>query len=180
MATGNTTNDGTKSIDITTSSDNLSKFVPCSHTFVATRSKHNRTHNDGYSDNNPRAVVPRVCRLRTCDNAIAIYALVDPIGPSMIAADLCMNMFVEQINEISVDDDSYKMKVNDSIQQLFYGVENRLLQLIFDHAEQKMVTSSTHKSADDKLLQSIDEAQSGAFMFTATIIQSTAYIAYVG
>ena len=156
---------------------NLSNFIPCQHTFVATRIKQDHTD----EDNNPhRATVPRVCRLRTRDNTMAIYALVDPIDTNMLASDVCVNMLVEQLSEISFDDDSYKEKINDTMQNIFYEIENRLLQMTFDHAEEKITSAPSSVSAAEKLLPSLDEAESGAFLFAATVTQSNVYIAYVG
>ncbi|CAF3350501.1 unnamed protein product [Rotaria sp. Silwood1] len=70
-----------------TNPNNLSSFVPCPHTFVATRVKQNHICDSSYSDNSQRRIVPRVCRLRTNDNSMAIYALVDPMDTNMIASD---------------------------------------------------------------------------------------------
>jgi len=157
---------------------NLSNFIPCQHTFVATRTKQDHIHDD--SNNSRRAAVPRVCRLRTRDNTMGIYALADPIDTNMLASDVCVNMLVEQLSEISFDDDSYKEKINDTMQQIFYEIENRLLQMTFDHAEEKMTSAPSSVSAAEKLLPSLDEAESGAFLFAATVTQSNVYIAYVG
>ncbi len=126
------------SSNITTTRSNLSNFIPCQHTFVATKSKRVRIPDGNNSDNPHRATVPRVCRLRTRDNAMAIYALVDPIDTNMIASDVCVNMLVEQLSDISFDDDSYTEKINVNIQNISYAIETRLLQMTFDHAEKKM------------------------------------------
>jgi hypothetical protein len=168
------------SSNIPATSSNLSNFIPCQHTFVATRTKQDRIHNVIDSENPRRAIIPRVCRLRTRDNAMAIYALVDPIDTNMIASDVCVNMLVEQLSEISFDDDSYKEKINANMEKIFYEIENRLLQMTFDHAEEKMATTPSNVKAAEKLLPLLDEAESGAFLFAATVTQSNVYIAYVG
>lgn len=159
---------------------NLSKFIPCQYTFVATREKQSRTHNDSFSEDPQRPVIPRVCRLRRSDNAMAIYALVDPIDTSMIASDVCVNMLVEQLSQISFDDDSYKKKIADSLQKIFYESENRLLQMTFDRAEEKAMSGSLCDGNAEKCLPSLDEARSGTFLFAATVTQSKVYVAYVG
>lgn len=156
---------------------NLSNFIPCQYTFVATRTKQERTQDDS---NSRRATVPRVCRLRIRDNTMAIYALVDPIDTNMLAADVSVNMLVEQLSEISFHDDSYKEKINDTMYKIFYEIENRLLQMTFDHAEEKLISAPSSVSAAEKLLPSLDEAESGAFLFAATVTQSNVYVAYVG
>jgi hypothetical protein len=166
--------------NVTTTSSNLSNFVPCPHTFVATKAKQDRIHDDSNLDNTRRATVPRVCRLRTRDNAMAIYALVDPIDTNMLASDVCVNMLVEQLSEISFVDDSYREKINDNMQKISYEIENRLLQMTFDHAEEKIASAPSSVSAAEKLLPSLDEAESGAFLFAATVTQSNVYIAYIG
>ena len=168
------------SSNVAATSSNLSNFVPCPHTFVATKSKQDRIHDDSNTENPRRATVPRVCRLRTRDNAMAIYALVDPIDTNMLASDVCVNMLVEQLSEISFDDDSYKEKINGNMQKISYEIENRLLQMTFDHAEEKITSAPSSVSAAEKLLPSLDEAESGAFLFAATVTQSNVYIAYVG
>ena len=159
---------------------NLSNFIPCQHTFVATRTKQDHIHDGSDTENPRRATVPRVCRLRTRDNAMGIYALVDPIDTNMLASDVAVNMLVEQLSEVSFDDDSYKEKINANMQKIFYEIENRLLQMTFDHAEEKMTSAPSSVSAAEKLLPSLDEAESGAFLFAATVTQSNVYIAYVG
>ena len=168
------------SSNVQTTSGNLSNFIPCQHTFVATKAKQDRTHDDISSDDLRRATVPRVCRLRTRDNAMAIYALVDPIDTNMLASDVCINILVEQLSEISFDDDSYREKITASMPKIFYEIENRLLQMTFDHAEDKVSLAPSSVSAAEKLLPSLDEAESGAFLFAATVTQSNVYIAYVG
>jgi hypothetical protein len=52
--------------------------------------------------------------------------------------------------------------------------------MTFDHAEEKMISAPSSVSAAEKLLPSLDEAESGAFLFAATVTQSNVYIAYVG
>ncbi|CAF1222565.1 unnamed protein product [Adineta steineri] len=169
--------------NIRTTSSNLSNFIPCQHTFVATRTKQDpsSSNNENTVENSSqRATVPRVCRLRTNDNAMAIYALVDPIGTSMLASDVCVNMLVEQLSKVSFDDDTYKEKINDIMQNVSYEIENRLLQMTFDHAEEKITSAPSSVSAAEKLLPSLDEAESGAFLFATTVTQSYMYLAYVG
>ncbi|CAF1146076.1 unnamed protein product [Adineta steineri] len=170
--------------NIRTTSSNLSNFIPCQHTFVATRTKQDpssSSNNENTVENSSqRATVPRVCRLRTNDNAMAIYALVDPIGTSMLASDVCVNMLVEQLSKVSFDDDTYKEKINDIMQTVSYEIENRLLQMTFDHAEEKITSAPSSVSAAEKLLPSLDEAESGAFLFATTVTQSYMYLAYVG
>jgi hypothetical protein len=167
------------SSNVTTTPSNLLNFVPCPHTFVATKAR--QDHQDSSNSDNPRrATVPRVCRLRTRDNAMAIYALVDPIDTNMLASDVCVNMLVEQLSEISFDDDTYREKINGTMQKISYEIENRLLQMTFDHAEEKIASAPSSVSAAEKLLPSLDEAESGSFLFAATVTQSTVYIAYVG
>ncbi|CAF1215610.1 unnamed protein product [Rotaria magnacalcarata] len=190
MATGTTAM--ASSIITPANASNLSNFIPCPHTFVATKVRQNRTHYGSFTDNRQQTVVPRVCRLRRNDNTMGIYALVDPIDTNMIASDVCVNMLVEQLSQVSFDDDSYKKKISDGMQQIFYETENRLLQMVFDRAEEKAISGSsgdgtTEKclpsSGDgttEKCLPSLDEAQSGAFLFAATVTQSKVYIAYVG
>ncbi|CAF1236940.1 unnamed protein product [Rotaria sordida] len=163
-----------------TNSSNLSSFIPCPHTFVATRVKQNHTYDGTFSDTHQRPIVPRVCRLRTNNNTMAIYALVDPMDTNMIASDVCVNMLVEQLSQISFEDESYKKKISDSMQQIFYETENRLLQMTFDHAEEKATLTPTIDATAEKCLPSLDEAQSGAFLFAATVTQSNVYVAYVG
>ncbi|CAF3470866.1 unnamed protein product [Rotaria sp. Silwood1] len=163
-----------------TNPNNLSSFVPCSHTFVATRVKQNHICDSSYSDNSQRRLVPRVCRLRTNDNSMAIYALVDPMDTNMIASDVCINMLVEQLSKVSFEDESYKKKISDNMQQIFYETENRLLQMTFDHAEEKATLTHSNDITAEKCLPSLGEAQSGAFLFAATVTQSYVYIAYVG
>ncbi|UJR25126.1 hypothetical protein I4U23_006485 [Adineta vaga] len=111
---------------------------------------------------------------------MAIYALVDPIDTNMLASDVSVNMLVEQLSEVSFEDDSYKEKINDIMQKIFYEIENRLLHMTFDHAEEKISTEPSSVSAAEKLLPSLDEAESGAFLFAATVTQSYVYIGYVG
>jgi len=168
------------SSNVSTTSSNLSNFVPCQHTFVATKAKQGRIDDGTDSDNPQRATVPRICRLRTRDNAMAIYALVDPIDTNMLASDVCVNMLVQKLSEISFDDDSYKEKINGNMQKISYEIENRLLQMTFDHAEDKIASAPSSVSAAEKLLPSLDEAESGSFLFAATVTQSNVYIAYVG
>jgi hypothetical protein len=168
------------SSNVTTTSRNLLNFGPCPHTFVATKAKQNRSFDDNNAENPRRATVPRVCRLRTRDNAMAVYALVDPMNTNMLASDVSVNMLVEQLSEISFDNDSYKDKINGIMQKISYEIENRLLQMTFDHAEEKITSTPSSVSAAEKLLPSLDEAESGAFLFAATVTQSNVYIAYVG
>jgi hypothetical protein len=52
--------------------------------------------------------------------------------------------------------------------------------MTFDHAEEKITSTPSSVSAAEKLLPSLDEAESGAFLFAATVTQSNVYIAYVG
>ena len=179
MATAATTTAPVAS-NVTNTSRNLLNFGPCPHTFVATKVKHIQTPDDDSTDNPRRATVPRVCRLRTRDNTMAIYSLVDPISSSMLAADVSVNMLVEQLSEVSFDNDSYKDKINSIMQKITYEIENRLLQMTFDHAQDKMISASSSVSAAEKLLPSLDEAESGAFLFAATVTQSNVYVAYVG
>lgn len=157
---------------------NLPKFGPCQHTFVASRTKQGAVTTTDKSSQH--AIVPRVCRLRTSDNTMAIYALVDPIDTKMLASDVAVNMLVEQLSEVSFDDESYKEKISDTMQKIFYEIENRLLQMTFDHAEQKISTAPSSVSEAEKLLPSLDEADSGAFLFATTVTQSYVYIGYVG
>ncbi|CAF1166188.1 unnamed protein product [Adineta ricciae] len=163
------------SSDTPVHSSNLANFNPCQHTFVATRTK--QEHHD---QNSQREIVPRVCRLRTRDNSMAIYALVDPIDTNRLASDVSVNLLVEQLSEVSFDDESYKEKINDIMQKIFYEIENRLLQMTFDQAEEKISTTPSSGSEPEKLLPSLDEAESGAFLFAATVTQSYVYIGYVG
>lgn len=179
MATG-TTAAVASSIITPANASNLSNFIPCPHTFVATKVRQNRTHDGSFSDNRQRTVVPRVCRLRRNDNTMGVYAVVDPIDTNMIASDVCVNMLVEQLSQVSFDDDSYKKKINDGMQQIFYETENRLLQMAFDRAEEKAISGSSSDGTAEKCLPSLDEAQSGAFLFATTVTQSKVYIAYVG
>lgn len=166
--------------NVATSPSNLSNFGPCPHTFVATKAKQEHIPDGSDLDNIRRATVPRVCRLRTRDNTMAIYALVDPIDTNMLASDVSVNMLVEQLSEISFDNDSYKEKINYTMQNISYEIENRLLQMTFDHAKEKITTTKSSVSAAEKLLPSLDEAESGAFLFAATVTQSNVYVAYVG
>jgi len=168
------------STNVTTTSRNLSNFGPCPYTFVATKAKQDRTYDNNDAENPRRATVPRVCRLRTRDNAMAVYALVDPINTNMLASDICVNMLVEQLSDVSFDNESYKEKINGIMQKITYEIENRLLQMTFDHAEDKITSAPSSVSAAEKLLPSLDEAESGAFLFAATVTQSNVYIAYVG
>jgi hypothetical protein len=98
----------------------------------------------------------------------------------MIASDVCVNMLVEQLSDISFDDDSYTEKINVNMQNISYAIETRLLQMTFDHAEKKMKSEPSSKNAAEKLLPTLDEAESGAFLFAATVTKSNVYIAYVG
>ncbi|CAF2319938.1 unnamed protein product [Rotaria sp. Silwood2] len=181
MATSvSTASSSSSSTNTPTNSSNLSSFIPCQHTFVATRVKQNQTYDESFSNNLQRSLVPRVCRLRTNNNSIAIYALVDPMDTNMIASDVCVNMLVEQLSQISFEDESYKKKISDSMQQIFYETENRLLQMTFDHAEEKATLTTSSDGTAEKCLPSLGEAQSGAFLFAATVTQSNVYIAYVG
>jgi hypothetical protein len=111
---------------------------------------------------------------------MAIYALVDPIDTNMLASDVCINMLVEQLSEISFVDDSYRERINGAMQKVSYEIENRLLQMTFDHAEEKIASAPSSVSAAEKILPSLDEAESGAFLFAATVTQSNVYIAYIG
>jgi hypothetical protein len=159
---------------------NLSNFIPCQYTFVATRTKQNRSY-AGTTTNEPqRGIVPRVCRLRARDNTMGIYALVDPIDTNMLASDVSVNMLVEQLSEVSFDDDSYKEKIDAIMQQVFFQIENRLLQMTFDHVEKKVTSAPSSVSAAEKLLPSLEEAESGSFLFATVVTQSNVYIAYVG
>ena len=158
---------------------NLSNLILCPYTYVATRMRQDSAYYSNYPDNSQRATIPRVCRLRTNDNTFAIYALVDPITEHMIASDVCVNMLVEQLSEISFDDNSYGKKINDSMKNIFYETENRLLQMTFDRAE-KMTSSLANSGAAEKVLASLDEAQSGAFLFVVMVTQSYVYVSYVG
>lgn len=166
--------------NVATSPSNLSNFVPCPHTFVATKAKQSHILTGNNLDIPQRATVPRVCRLRTRDNAMAIYALVDPIDTNMLASDVCVNMLVEQLGAISFDDDSYKEQISGNMQKISYEIENRLLQMTFDHAEDEIKKEPSSVSAAEKLLPKLDEAESGAFLFATTVTQSNVYIAYVG
>ena len=166
--------------NVTNTSRNLLNFGPCPHTFVATKVKQVQTPDDNNTENPRRATVPRVCRLRTRDNAMAVYALADPISSSMLASDVSINMLIEQLSEVSFDNDSYKEQINSIMQNIPYEIENRLLQMTFDHAQEKMISASSSVSAAEKLLPLLDEAESGAFLFAATVTQSNVYIAYVG
>jgi hypothetical protein len=98
----------------------------------------------------------------------------------MLASDICVNMLVEQLSDVSFDNESYKEKINGIMQKITYEIENRLLQMTFDHAEDKITSAPSSVSAAEKLLPSLDEAESGAFLFAATVTQSNVYIAYVG
>ena len=168
------------SSNVTTTSRNLLNFGPCPHTFVATKTKQ-ETIPDGTDPEKPqRATVPRVCRLRTRDNTMAIYALVDPIGSNMLASDVSVNMLVEQLSEVSFEDDSYKEKINTNMQNISYEIENRLLQMTFDHVEDQLTSGPSSVSAAEKLLPKLEESESGAFLFAATVTQSYVYISYVG
>ena len=171
------------SSNVTTTSRNILNFGPCPYTFVATKTKQENIPDGTDSENPRRAIVPRVCRLRTRDNAMAIYALVDPTGTKMVASDVSINMLVEQLSDISFDDDSYREKINVIMQKITYEIENRLLQMTFDHVEEQ-VTEKTSKGIasekGEKLLMELDEAKSGAFLFAATVTQSNVYISYVG
>ena len=166
--------------NITTTSNNLSNFVPCPHTFVATKSQQNHTYENNHSDTSRQVTVPRVCRLRTRDNAMAIYALISPIDTTMLASDVSANILVEQLSDICFEDDTYKEKINNNMQNIIYTIENRLLQMTFDHAEEKITLAPSSVGAAEKLLPSLDEAESGAFLFAATVTQSNVYITYVG
>ena len=168
------------STNVATTSRNLPNFGPCPHTFVATKSKQDGIHDNNNAENPQRATVPRVCRLRTRDNTMAVYALIDPISTNMLASDVCVNMLVEQLSEVSFDNESYKENINGIMQKITYEIENRLLQMTFDHAEDKISSAPSSVSAAEKLLPSMDEAESGAFLFAATVTQSNVYIAYVG
>lgn len=178
MAASNTS--PTSSLNTPTTPSNLSRFVPCSRTFLFTKAKQNHIHDGIFFDTPQRPCVPRVCRLRTNDNAMAIYALVDPTDENMIASDVSVKMLVEQLSEISFENDSYKEKINTTMQQVFFEIENRLLQMTFDHAEEKATSATTTDITADKCLPSLDEAQSGAFLCAATVTHSWVYISYVG
>lgn len=171
------------SSNVTTTSRNISNFGPCLYTFVATKTKQENIPDGTDSENPRRATVPRVCRLRTRDNAMAIYALADPTGTKMIASDVAINMLVEQLSDITFDDDSYREKISAIMQKITYEIENRLLQMTFDHVEEQ-VTEKTSKGIQsekgEKLLLELDEAKSGAFLFAATVTQSNVYLSYVG
>ena len=52
--------------------------------------------------------------------------------------------------------------------------------MTFDQAEEKISTTPSSGSEPEKLLPSLDEAESGAFLFAATVTQSYVYIGYVG
>lgn len=168
------------SSNVTTTSRNLLNFGPCPHTFVATKTKQEVIPDGTDSENPQRPTVPRVCRLRTRDNTMAVYALVDPIGSNMLASDVSVNMLVEQLSDISFDDDSYKEKINTNMQNITYEIENRLLQMTFDHVEEKLISTSSSVSVAEKLLPKLEESESGAFIFAATVTQSYVYLAYVG
>jgi hypothetical protein len=167
------------SSNVTTTSRNILNFGPCPYTFVATKAKQENTHDETDLENPQRSVVPRVCRLRTRDNAMAIYALADP----MIASDVSIDMLVEQLTDITFDDDSYREKINTIMQKITYEIENRLLQMTFDRVEEQITTKTANgitSEKGEKLLLELDTAKSGAFLFAATITQSNAYISYVG
>ena len=166
--------------NISTTPNNLLNFVPCQHTFVATKYRQGHADEHSNSDTSDKKIVPRVCRLRTRDNAMAIYALVDPIDAKMLAADVSVNMLVEQLSDVLIEDESYQEKINTNMQNVIYSIENRLLQMTFDHAEEKVATTPSSVSAAEKLLPSLDEAEAGAFIFAATVTQSNVYVTYVG
>ena len=157
----------------------LASFFPCQYTLVATKAR-SLINETGTGNEIRRSVVPRVCRLRTRENTMGIYAIADPIGNNMLAADVSINLLVEQLSTISFEDDSYKEKIDSIMQAMSYEIENRLLQMAFDHAEEKVISSTSSVSTAEKLLPALEEAESGAFLFAATVTQATVYVTYVG
>ena len=164
----------------TAMSNHLSNFIPCQYTLVATKAEHGSSNDDDALEHTRRAPVPRVCRLRSRDNTMAIYAIADPIGPNMLAADVCANMLVEYLSKISFDDESYREEIEGVMQKISFEIENRLLQMTFDHAEEKVTSDPSSLDDTDKLLPSLEEAESGAFLCATAVTQSYVYIAYVG
>lgn len=158
----------------------LTSFIPCQYTLVATKATQHLLNESNNVNDIRRTVVPRVCRLRTRDNTMGIYAVADPIGNDMLASDVTINLLVEQLSTISFEDDSYKEKIDQTMQNMSYEIENRLLQMTFDHAEEKVISTTSSVSVAEKLLPALEEAESGAFLFAATVTQSNVYVTYVG
>ena len=164
----------------TAANNQLASFIPCQYTLVATKATQHLLNESNNVNDIRRTVVPRVCRLRTRDNTMGIYAIADPIGNDMLASDVTINLLVEQLSTISFEDDSYKEKIDQTMQNMSYEIENRLLQMTFDHAEEKVISTTSSVSVAEKLLPALEEAESGAFLFAATVTQSNVYVTYVG
>jgi hypothetical protein len=160
--------------------NHLSNFVPCQYTLVATKAEHGSSNDVDALTDTRRATVPRVCRLRSRDNTMAIYAIADPIGPNMLAADVCANMLVEYLSEISFNNESYREEIEKVMQKISFEIDDRLLKMTFDHAEEKVTSEPSSLDDTDKLLPSLEEAESGAFLCATAVTQSYVYIAYVG
>lgn len=160
--------------------NSLLTLIPCPYTSVATKARQSSTENRNDPSGYQTATAPRVCRLRTRDNIVGIYGMADPIGKAMLASNVAINLLVEQLSEISLTDESYKDQIENVMQKISYEIENRLLQLTFDRAEDKVVSPSSSVDAAEKILPSLEEAESGAFLCATAVTQGHVYLAFVG
>lgn len=153
--------------------NNFHHLTYCQYTFVATENRLN-------SNENQLVVAPRLCRVRTRDNIMGIYAIADPIDSDMLASNISVNSLVERLNEVTFDDDSYKERIENVMRDISFEIENRLLQLTFDHAEEKVISTTSSVERAEKVLPALDEARSGAFLCATAVTQSSIFLSFVG
>lgn len=152
--------------------NNLLSFNGCPYAFVATEGEVDPSGSQ-------LEIAPRVCRVRTRDNIVGIYAIADPIESNMLASNVSVNSLIEKLSEVSLADDLYRERIETVMQNISFEIENRLLQLTFDQAEKKVAgTSSVDRP--EKVLPALDEARSGAFLCAAAVTQSSIFLSFVG
>ncbi|CAF0729484.1 unnamed protein product [Didymodactylos carnosus] len=151
----------------------MERFTPCPFTCVSTKSK---------TDDDKRRQLPRVCRYRSKDRQIGLYFIVDPIDSIMVASDISANLLFQHLINIDFTDEQHlQIRMEIYFQNMFFDLDHRLLQMTFDRTEEKIAKNLPFNSgAAEKILPSIEEADSGCFAFAAVTTKTHIYIAYVG
>lgn len=151
---------------------NLESLAACGCTSLATKII-------SFPDDPQKKYSTRLCRLCTKNREIGIYMMADPIGESLLASDISVNTVIEKLSDIDLNDKDHLKQIKCTLENLPYEIDDRLLKLTFDQAETEKSHNSQNKDAEKKITR-LEEATSGASIFTVVITPNHLQIMFVG